>query len=1035
MNSPFPQISPILSNRILNFNKIMPRVLMLTLFSAVAVLIPASRIFSAQGHDGAVDPNFSASPVMMSDITQVNCVVPLPNGQSFVGGTFTYLSGGRTTNIGRINDDGSFDPSFVGQASGYVDGIFPLGDGSLFISGNITDYSGAPRNGIVKLFADGTLDTTFDPNVVHANLVAVQPDGKLIIVGGFTSVDGVPRNRIARLHPDGTLDPTFDPGLGTDTAQIKKAFVLEDGSIIIVGNFSSYDGVPRPSIAKLNSDGTLNSAYIPGQRGTHPELADAAFYSNGELYVGGESGGDRVVYRLHADGTLDQTFDPSGINQGLIRAILVQQDGGVVVGTDFDTLIRFNQDGSRDSSFQVAISGQVWELSPGQGGKIFIGGVFNLLNGVPSGGISRIGSSGNVDTGFAAFVGTAGMIRAFDILPNGKILIGGLFDAIGRARQRYVGLLNPDGSADSGFTPSSSIHGPVYAIERQPNGKFLLGGYSGFVFGSDSQYKGLWRINADGSLDTTLRTQIGNFESINTVALQSNGKILVGGAFTTINGVSSHRLARLNSDGSLDTSFVPEISELRVYKIAIQNDGKILVGGTLGYQGGSQNIVRLNEDGSVDPSFNVGAGANGTVSAIYLDPTGRIYVGGEFFAFNGFSLRYVARLNSNGSVDSSFRSPGVAAAVNSISGLPSGKILIGGKVFAAVDATPRVGVLRLLESGLVDYSFEVSALSNPSGSQEVLQIGALPDGKVLAVGQFESISGVSRNAIARFLPAPRITRPAFDFDSDGRADISVFRPSTGTWYRLNSNNNSFRAFSFGLSGDRIVPADFDGDYLADIAIFRPSEGTWYKLKTQGFIFETFHFGLPNDRPITGDFDGDGKADLAVYRPDAQGTFYVQRSTEGFMAVQFGLAGDQPTSGDYDGDGKADIGVYRPSTGVWYRFNSSNGAFWAAQFGAVGDKIVPADYTGDGKTDLAIYRPSTGFWYILRSENDAAYGAPFGISTDIPAAADYDGDGKADLAIFRPSVQGMFYILGSSAGFSVVPFGLAGDVPAPSAYVN
>ena len=274
----------------------------------------------------------------------------------------------------------------------------------------------------------------------------------------------------------------------------------------------------------------------------------------------------------------------------------------------------------------------------------------------------------------------------------------------------------------------------------------------------------------------------------------------------------------------------------------------------------------------------------------------------------------------------------------------------------------------------------------------------------------------------------------FDFDGDGKTDVSLYRPSNNVWYLLRSTAG-FTAYQFGAAGDKMVPADFTGDGKTDVAMYRPSTGTWYILRSEDLTLNVAQFGISTDIPTPGDFDGDGKADMAVYRPDAQGTFYILGTSAGHSVVQFGLAGDKPTTADFDGDGKADVAVYRPSSGVWYRFNSSNGAFWAAQFGAAGDKIVPADYTGDGKTDLAVYRPSTGFWYVLRSENDTAYGAPFGIATDIPAAGDYDGDGKADLAVYRPDAQGLFYILGTSAGFSVVPFGLAGDTPAPSAYVN
>lgn len=275
--------------------------------------------------------------------------------------------------------------------------------------------------------------------------------------------------------------------------------------------------------------------------------------------------------------------------------------------------------------------------------------------------------------------------------------------------------------------------------------------------------------------------------------------------------------------------------------------------------------------------------------------------------------------------------------------------------------------------------------------------------------------------------------PNFDFDGDGRADLSVFRQSDRVWY-INQSTAGFSSEQFGLSTDKLVPADYDGDGMTDIAIFR--DGVWWLLNSSDGTHRVVQFGLPNDIPQPADFTGDGCAEIAIYRAGEWWTLDLTNYEVSSSRFGGGLL-DKPFVGDYDGDGKADQVVVR-SYSEWH-LNRSTQGYAVIDFGVDASwapGIVPADYDGDGKTDPAFYSDVSsdnqwvGTWYVLQSSLgfvELRFGNPEG---DIAAPADYDGDGKANAAIYR---NGVWWIHKSTGGVSVQQFGLGGDTPVPSVY--
>lgn len=752
-----------------------------------------------------VDVNFNSTDLGFYNGDGKNSIVnfsvysPIKKLELLPDGRLLY-TGSDSSLLKMLNADGTDNVSFNANAtavlnhnSAFVTDFGYQSDGKIIVIGYIN------QRPIVRLNTDGTIDATFNAlGVPNLKDFVIQSDGKIVAVGQFTSVEGIsmPCNNICRLNADGSIDTTFNIGgsgalFGNGNSNINTVELLANGKILILGNFGGYNNVPRNNIAVLNQDGTLDTTFNPGSSfvyefGNSSSLKFLGLQSNGKFYLSGgfsTYNGTTVnrLIRVNPDGSLDTTFSTgtgfqfsyagpiSGglfYDEGEIYAMIIQSDGKLVVGGKFESyngsyhrnIMRLNADGAIDASFHDTMGtcndrpvvyetqrwGEVTKMVQYPDGKIIIGGGFNWYNYALTGNLARISANGDLDLTFNPGTGFNNTVTSTAVLPDGKIMVAGNFSKYFGVDKKGVARLNTDGSLDMSFNTGTGVEGLlrtgyqglgfsqyVNAMAIQPNdSKVLIGG--GFKSFNGVPKNSFVRLNTNGSVDTTFNVPIigsDTFNNVSMIQVLSNGKIL-----TIING----NLLRLNTNGTVDASFAP----IAATSFMLMPDGRFYVLESY------TTLKRYLSNGAVDTSFttvSITSSYNDTVIAQQSD--GRVVIAGSFTAINNMSINKLARINTDGTLDMTFY-PSISFNPSLIKIIPNDKILLGERNNTN---NQEVKLYKLLANGTLESIYTDFGLNDWPTYNTILSSITLDEGKVYLGGSFASVNGVGRNRLVRLL--------------------------------------------------------------------------------------------------------------------------------------------------------------------------------------------------------------------------------------------------------------------------------------------
>ncbi len=724
-------------------------------FALLSCGLCLSQLSIAQSAQDGFDPNVNGT---------VRALARLDDGKLLVGGDFSSVGGVFQTRLARLHPDGRRDSSFGNPITGgSVWDIHIAPNGDVLIGGEnlaVTDIA-IPVGGLVRIKADGLIDLDFDP-VSAGRVDAIIDDGTdgFYLGGTFTSVGGQPNAFFARINAQGSS--ISGNLLGVNAPVHSLARDTSNGAIFIGGEFTQVGGLPVNRIVRLLSDNVRDTRFVADINGSVLAMSLAR---NGDLLVGGEftlvNGASRLNFvRLTARGGINTDYPERGID-GRVRAVVERADGDIVVAGDFTRvsnrthkhIIQLDDNTTRS----VIIGGMdapVHALLLLEGDHLILAGEFADAGGLVRNRVARAEGHGGVDESLDTALN--GVVTTVVRLASNQWLVGGDFSQFDGATRTRLALMDSQGEVISPLsgTTDAQLNGVPLAMAALPTGEIIIAGAFTSAYNAGAGF--VIRVNGDASQ----RSSFANFAAdanatVRALAVQPDGKILIGGDFSQVSGFSRPGIARLNANGTLDTTFNALLNGGAVVRaIALQRDGKVVIGGTFSSASGSlrNHLARVNGAGGVlDTTFD--PNPNGRVDTLLLQPDGDILVGGEFTTLGATSRVRVARINGDGSVDTGFNASLSSAAVARVSALAlqaDGRVLIGGSNGL---------ITRRLATGATDPTFAVTSNSS------ILGINLGIDGKILVNGSFTSMAGQARDGLARVVASDRDAGIAFAYNS------------------------------------------------------------------------------------------------------------------------------------------------------------------------------------------------------------------------------------------------------------------------------
>lgn len=528
-----------------------------TAFNGVAINRIA-RLFS----NGTVDPGFNIGSGFNND---VNAMVIQADGKIILGGKFTEYNGVTANRIIRLNEDATIDTGFLSGSGLTVDAVQVIKTddlGRIMIGGSFKGfYNGIAVNRIFLLNPDGSIEPNFDvgagPGSASVLALANTPDESWYVGGSFSVFDGQNQGRLAKINQDGEHDTGFlAAGIGFDNA-VHKVLSLQNSKTMVFGNFTKFNAVLTSRITRLLENGLSDDTFNAGQSGANNLIKTAVLQSDNKIVLGGNftkyngTTCNRLV-RILPDGAIDNTFNTGSGFKSQVYAIAMQ-DEKIIVAGNFTTyndapvgrIVRLLENGSPDPGFNPGFGADaiIESVLIQPDGKILVGGRFNNFNGQPFSRLVRLNYNGSIDSGFNVGAGFDKYVYTMALQSDQKIIIGGSFLSYNGVSQKRILRLNPNGSLDTTFESGVGFsNGDVLSLLVQPDDKILVGGTFSGTYKTIPALR-LIRLLKSGDYDSSFNASVNG--KLNTMSFSSDQRLMIGGDFNSVSGLSKHRIARL----------------------------------------------------------------------------------------------------------------------------------------------------------------------------------------------------------------------------------------------------------------------------------------------------------------------------------------------------------------------------------------------------------------------------------------------------------------------------------------------------------